>query len=53
LRLSLVERRAPTPSLTATWRVPRTHGARLAGTSTAVPRPSCKLEAGHPRGYWR
>ena len=26
--------------LTATWRAPRTHGARLAGKSTAVPRPS-------------
>ena len=34
-----VERRAPTPLLTAPWRVPRTHGARLAGTSTAVPAP--------------
>ena len=53
LRLSLVERRAPTPLLTATWRAPRTHGTRLAGTSTAVPRPSCKLEAGHHRGSWR
>jgi len=53
LRLSLVERRAPTPLLTAAWRVPRTHGTRLAGTSTAVPRPSCKLEAGHHRGSWR
>ena len=49
LRLSLVERRAPTPLPTATWRVPRTHGTRLADTSTAVPRPSCKLEAGHHR----
>ena len=37
----------------ATWRVPRTHGVRLAGTSTAVPRPSCELEAGHDRGSWR
>jgi len=53
LRLSLVERRAPTPLLTATWRVPRTRGTRLASTSTAVPRPSCKLEAGHHRGSWR
>ena len=25
----------------------------LAGTSTAVPRPSCKLEAEHHRGSWR
>jgi len=50
LRLSLVERRAPTPLLTATWRALRTRGAHLAGTSTAVPRPSCKLEAGHHRG---
>ena len=41
------------PLLTATWRVPRTHGVRLVGTSTAVPRPSCKLEAGHHRGSWR
>ena len=53
LRLSLVERRAPTPLLTAAWRAPRTHGTLLAGTSTAVPRPSCKLEAGHHRGSWR
>ena len=53
LGLSLMERRAPTPLLTTTWRVLRTRGARLAGTSTAVPRPSCKLEAGHHRGSWR
>ena len=52
LRLSFVERRAPAPLLTTTRRVPRTHGTRLAGTSTAVPRPSCKLEAGHHRGSW-
>ena len=53
LQLPLVERRAPNPLLTATWRVPRTHGTRLAGTYTAVPRPSCDLEAGHHRGSWR
>ena len=44
-RLSLGEQRAPTPLPTVVWRAPRTHGARLTGTSTAVPRPSCKLDA--------
>jgi len=55
LRLSFVERRAPAPLLTAAWRAPRAHGARLAGMSksTAVPRPSCKLKAGDHCGSWR